>query len=169
MIQEVFSSIRVVKAFAREDYEQKRLETESLESIDLALKARSLKAKLSPMVEIIVAASAEVEALEVAKKIAALSRTRPSKNDVPRFGVLYRTHTHRDEVAKALSAVTNIPLDIQTVAANRSSFAVGPITAVAPPSTATVAPVMNDDSSLRRKATTRAISSTSPSRPIGCS
>lgn len=36
--------------------------------------------------------------------------------------------SHRDEVAKALSAVTNIPLDIQTVAANRSSFAVGPIT-----------------------------------------
>ncbi len=36
--------------------------------------------------------------------------------------------THRDEVAKALSAVTNIPLDIQTVAANRSSFAVGPVT-----------------------------------------
>jgi sulfonate transport system substrate-binding protein len=35
---------------------------------------------------------------------------------------------HRDEVAKALSAVTNIPLDIQAVAANRSSFAVGPIT-----------------------------------------
>src|ERR1700754_3216552 len=29
---------------------------------------------------------------------------------------------HRDEVAKALSAVTNIPLDIQTVAAIRSSF-----------------------------------------------
>jgi sulfonate transport system substrate-binding protein len=36
--------------------------------------------------------------------------------------------SHRDEVAKALSAVTNIPLDIQTLAANRSSFAVGPIT-----------------------------------------
>jgi sulfonate transport system substrate-binding protein len=36
--------------------------------------------------------------------------------------------SHRDEVAKVLSAVTNIPLDIQTVAANRSSFAVGPIT-----------------------------------------
>jgi sulfonate transport system substrate-binding protein len=36
--------------------------------------------------------------------------------------------SHRDEVAKALSAVTNIPLDIQTVAANRSSFAVGPVT-----------------------------------------
>ncbi|QWG19580.1 sulfonate ABC transporter substrate-binding protein [Bradyrhizobium sediminis] len=35
---------------------------------------------------------------------------------------------HRDEVAKALSAVTGIPLDIQTVAANRSSFAVGPVT-----------------------------------------
>jgi sulfonate transport system substrate-binding protein len=36
--------------------------------------------------------------------------------------------THRDEVARALSAVTNIPLDIQTVAADRSSFAVGPVT-----------------------------------------
>ena len=35
---------------------------------------------------------------------------------------------HRDEVAKSLSAVTGIPLDIQIVAANRSSFAVGPIT-----------------------------------------
>jgi len=35
---------------------------------------------------------------------------------------------HRDEVAHALAAVTNVPLDIQTVAANRSSFAVGPIT-----------------------------------------
>jgi sulfonate transport system substrate-binding protein len=36
--------------------------------------------------------------------------------------------SHRDEVAKSLSAVTGIPLDIQTVAANRSAFAVGPVT-----------------------------------------
>src|SRR5437764_6784726 len=35
---------------------------------------------------------------------------------------------HRDEVAKSLSAITCIPLDIQTVAANLSSFVVGPIT-----------------------------------------
>ena len=35
---------------------------------------------------------------------------------------------HRDEVAKSLSAITGIPIDIQTVAADRSSFAVGPIT-----------------------------------------
>lgn len=35
---------------------------------------------------------------------------------------------HREEVAKSLSAVTGIPLDIQTIAANRSAFAVGPIT-----------------------------------------
>jgi len=55
VIQEVLTSIRVVKAFAREDYEQKRLEEESLESVEIALKARSLKAKLSPIVEIIVA------------------------------------------------------------------------------------------------------------------
>src|SRR5579862_7952637 len=55
VIQEVLSSIHVVKAFAREDYEQHRLEEESLESVEIALRARSLKAKLSPIVEIIVA------------------------------------------------------------------------------------------------------------------
>jgi subfamily B ATP-binding cassette protein MsbA len=55
VIQEVLSSIRVVKAFAREDYEQRRLEEESLESVEIALRARSLKAKLSPLVEILVA------------------------------------------------------------------------------------------------------------------
>src|SRR5215471_11595670 len=55
VIEEVFSSIHVVKAFAREDYEQKRLEEESLEGIEIALRARSLKAKLAPLVEIIVA------------------------------------------------------------------------------------------------------------------
>jgi len=35
---------------------------------------------------------------------------------------------HRDEVAKTLSAVTGIALDIQTIAATRSEFRVGPIT-----------------------------------------
>jgi subfamily B ATP-binding cassette protein MsbA len=54
LVQEVFTSIRVVKAFAREDYEQKRLEDESLESVEIALRARSLKARLTPFVEIIV-------------------------------------------------------------------------------------------------------------------
>jgi ATP-binding cassette, subfamily B, bacterial len=55
VVQEVLSSIRVVKAFAREEYEQRRLEEESLESVEIALRARSLKAKLSPLVQIIVA------------------------------------------------------------------------------------------------------------------
>ncbi|WP_369721512.1 sulfonate ABC transporter substrate-binding protein [Bradyrhizobium sp. LLZ17] len=35
---------------------------------------------------------------------------------------------HRDQVAKSLATVTGIPLDIQTIAANRSAFAVGPVT-----------------------------------------
>ncbi len=55
VIQEVFSSIRVVRAFAREDYEQRRLEVESMESVEMSLRARGLKARLSPLVEIIVA------------------------------------------------------------------------------------------------------------------
>ena len=55
VLEEVLSSIRVVKAFAREDYEQERFEKESRESVERALEARSVKAKLSPIVEIIVA------------------------------------------------------------------------------------------------------------------
>ena len=55
LLQEVLSAITVVKAFAREDYEQQRLEKESAESLQLALRARTLKAKLSPLVGIVVA------------------------------------------------------------------------------------------------------------------
>jgi ATP-binding cassette subfamily B protein len=55
VVEEVLSSIRVVKAFARERYEQERLETASLEEVESALRARSLKARLTPFVDLIVA------------------------------------------------------------------------------------------------------------------
>ncbi|MGL3211003.1 sulfonate ABC transporter substrate-binding protein [Bradyrhizobium sp. BR 1433] len=35
---------------------------------------------------------------------------------------------HPDEVAKSLAAVTGVPLDIQTIAAKRAGFSVGPVT-----------------------------------------
>lgn len=56
LVQEVFSSIRVVKAFAREDYEERRFESQSLENVEMTLRARKLKMKLAPIVEIVVAA-----------------------------------------------------------------------------------------------------------------
>jgi ATP-binding cassette subfamily B protein len=55
VVSEVLTSIRVVKAFAREDYEQERFDSESLANVEAGLDARSIKAKLSPLVEIIVA------------------------------------------------------------------------------------------------------------------
>ena len=55
VVEEVLSSIRVVKAFAREEYEVRRLEEESLEGVEIALRARGLKAKLTPIVGLIVA------------------------------------------------------------------------------------------------------------------
>src|SRR5450631_244318 len=55
IVQEVLTSIHVVQAFAREDYEQQRFETESLANVEAGLEARSVKAKLSPVVEVIVA------------------------------------------------------------------------------------------------------------------
>lgn len=55
VVQEVLTSIRVVQAFAREDYEQKRFDSESLANVEAGLQARTLKARLAPVVEVIVA------------------------------------------------------------------------------------------------------------------
>ncbi|MGH9738356.1 MAG: ABC transporter ATP-binding protein [Candidatus Acidiferrales bacterium] len=55
VVEEGLTSVRVVKAFAREDYEVKRFEAESLETVETALRARNLKAKLTPIVGVIIA------------------------------------------------------------------------------------------------------------------
>jgi ATP-binding cassette, subfamily B, bacterial len=54
-MQEVLSSMRLVKAFGREDHERHRFERESEQIVDSSLRARDVKAKLSPAVEVIVA------------------------------------------------------------------------------------------------------------------
>ena len=56
VIQEVLSSIHVVKAFAREGFEQRRFAQESRESIAMALRVRDLKVKLPTTVDLIIAA-----------------------------------------------------------------------------------------------------------------
>ena len=55
IVEEVLTSIRVVKAFAREDYEERKFASQSRDNLETALQARSIKAKLSPVVEVIVA------------------------------------------------------------------------------------------------------------------
>ena len=52
---DVLGSIHVVQAFAREDYEDRRFASESRQQVEAGLLARSTKAKLSPIVEVIVA------------------------------------------------------------------------------------------------------------------
>ena len=54
-VAEVLVSIQVVQAFAREDYEDRRFNSESRQNVRVGLQARSIKAKLSPMVDIFVA------------------------------------------------------------------------------------------------------------------
>ncbi len=54
-VEEVFSSIRLVKAFAREDYEESRFERQNLDNVATALLAQSIKMKLAPMVDVIIA------------------------------------------------------------------------------------------------------------------
>jgi subfamily B ATP-binding cassette protein MsbA len=54
-VAEVFAAIQVVQAFAREDYEDRRFDSESRDNVHAGLQARSVKAKLSPMVDVIVA------------------------------------------------------------------------------------------------------------------
>ena len=59
-MQEVLSSIRLVKAFGREDHERHRFERESEKIVSSSLRARDVKAKLSPAVEVIVACGSAV-------------------------------------------------------------------------------------------------------------
>src|SRR6266851_2529470 len=54
-VSEVLMSIHVVQALAREDYEDRRFASESRSNVEAGLEARSTKAKLSPIVEVIVA------------------------------------------------------------------------------------------------------------------
>ena len=54
-LAEVLASIHVVQAFAREDYEERRFEADSRQTVEAGLAARSMKAKLSPIVDVIVA------------------------------------------------------------------------------------------------------------------
>lgn len=49
------ASMRVVKAFATEELEVLRLDRHSQENVDVSLRARSFKARLAPMVDVIVA------------------------------------------------------------------------------------------------------------------
>src|SRR5262249_11927690 len=54
-VSEILSSIHVVQAYAREDYEDRRFESESRSNVQAGLQARSVKARLSPIVNVIVA------------------------------------------------------------------------------------------------------------------
>jgi ATP-binding cassette, subfamily B, bacterial len=55
LVEEVVTSMRVVKAFAREDYEIRRFVGESQDAVEAALHARALKARLVPIVNIVTA------------------------------------------------------------------------------------------------------------------
>ena len=54
-VSEKLTSIQVVQAFAREEYEDQRFDWESRQNVAAGLRARSMKARLSPMVDLLVA------------------------------------------------------------------------------------------------------------------
>ena len=54
-VTEVLSAIQVVQAYGQEDYENRRFAAESREHVEAGLQARTTKATLSPLVDIIVA------------------------------------------------------------------------------------------------------------------
>jgi subfamily B ATP-binding cassette protein MsbA len=57
IVQETITSARVVKAFAREDFEENRLDRQSLANVEASLRARSVKARLTPAIDLVVAAA----------------------------------------------------------------------------------------------------------------
>ena len=54
-VAEVMTAIHVVQAFGREDYEDRRFDWESRQNVEAGLQARSIKARLSPTVDVIIA------------------------------------------------------------------------------------------------------------------
>jgi subfamily B ATP-binding cassette protein MsbA len=56
VVQESIASARVVKAFGREEFEEERFNRHSQASVEAALRARSVKARLTPSIDVIVAA-----------------------------------------------------------------------------------------------------------------
>jgi subfamily B ATP-binding cassette protein MsbA len=56
IVQESIASARVVKAFAREDFEEARLDRQSQSNVEATLRARSIKAILAPLVDLVIAA-----------------------------------------------------------------------------------------------------------------
>jgi subfamily B ATP-binding cassette protein MsbA len=54
-VAEKLTSIQVVQAFAREDYEDQKFDWQSQQSVAAGLRARSMKARLSPVVDLLVA------------------------------------------------------------------------------------------------------------------
>ncbi len=68
-IQETLSAIRVVKAFAREDFEEQKLEKDALASIDLALRARQLKSRLTPIIDVVVSCGQAIVLLYGARMV----------------------------------------------------------------------------------------------------
>jgi len=56
IVQESIAAIRTVRAFGREAHEEARLEREGRAAMDAALRARSIKAALPPIVDLLVAA-----------------------------------------------------------------------------------------------------------------
>jgi ATP-binding cassette subfamily B protein len=54
-VAEVLTFIQVVQAYAREDYQDRRFNSESRQNVSAGLQARSVKAKLAPLVDVIVA------------------------------------------------------------------------------------------------------------------
>jgi subfamily B ATP-binding cassette protein MsbA len=54
-VAEVLTSIQVVQAYAREEYEDRRFDWASRQNVAAGLRARSMKARLSPMVDLLVA------------------------------------------------------------------------------------------------------------------
>ena len=55
VVQESIASARVVKAFAREEFEIARLDDQSRQHVEVSLRARAVKARLAPLVDVIVA------------------------------------------------------------------------------------------------------------------
>jgi ATP-binding cassette subfamily B protein len=113
VVQESISSARVVKAFGREAYEVNRFDRESLASVEAALRARSLKARLTPIVDIIVAVGTCVALLVGARLV--LSGTLTSGSLLVFIVYLGRMYKPMKDLSKVSDTVSKASVSFERI------------------------------------------------------
>jgi ABC-type multidrug transport system fused ATPase/permease subunit len=123
-VQQGLESMRVVQAYGREDFEQQQLEVVSKASVEAALRARRIKASLSPVVNVAVAA---VTAIVLARGAALILRGAMTIGELTVFlAYLTRFFKPVQDLAKMSNTLAQAAVGVERVQALLETDAITP-------------------------------------------